>query len=281
MRRTIQVRARVMASAARVVVVAAAAAALVGPVALMEGPAVAQGEQTLGLAQPGEVGFQFIARIEQVSDVFDQAGYLTSLTGLDETGLFTNGTAIDSTEATARFTFFSSGKVLTRTVNSGVVVTSGTSDVTVYVNEAGGASFDDLASFKRGTAIAVYSSTWQDVVDVYSPGNGIATSVADLTQVSATGFSLSGSRYVLGRVGVSIRLTFVGQGTHVPPKATLVQGGTGTILSGSGTSSVQVIGSNATSGWAYVALAVAMVALVIAVAVALGGRRRQPGPSSG
>src|SRR5439155_1173360 len=84
----------------------------------------------------------------------DDFGYLSELAGIDESKLFTGQNPMDRSEATARFTFFSSAKRLTRSENVNLLNSAGTGETTLYFNDAGGASFADPSSFRKGVAVA-------------------------------------------------------------------------------------------------------------------------------
>jgi hypothetical protein len=220
-----------------------------------------------------QTSFTYVGQIAQDATLAVDVGYLTSVAGLDEASMFTDSDPLSRTEATARFTYFASAKLETRSVNGGVFVTSGTATTTLYFNDPGGATFDDPTSFKSGQAIATYESRWQDIVNVQAPNQGVATVTSDETQDSATPFTLAGTQYTLGHQGLTLRLAFTGEGTRTDPtapKATILYGGGAVALAaatgsssetGSGSASSS---SSGTSAWTWVALGLAILALVVA-----------------
>jgi len=253
-----------------------ALAAALAAVGFLPSQARAQGETRLGVTGAGEVGFEYAGQIEQMGPLSDDFGYLSELAGIDESKLFTGQNPMDRSEATARFTFFSSAKRLTRSENVNLLNSAGTGETTLYFNDAGGASFADPSSFRKGVAVATYSSTWQDVLSVYARNMAIASIVAFSTQKAANPFTLGGTRYVLGEPGLTLRLTFTGVGMRTEPtepRATIRYGGSATILAGGALPAAAGAGGG-TSGWTYVALGVAVAALLVGLVAAVGVWRR-------
>jgi hypothetical protein len=267
--------ARIRAVSLLVVVMAAAwVGAMVGP------PAAAQSATELGGGGVGEASLAFVGHVEQTGTLLDDFGYLTSLAGIDEADLFAGEDPLARDESAARIYFFTSAKLQTRSVLGTVFVTAGTGETTFYVSESGGPSFDDPATFKQGTAIATFEGTWQDVVNVQQPNEGVVSTSSDMTQTSATPFTIGTTQYVLGHTGLVLHLTATGQGVRsepTEPRASIVYGGVGVVAGASGTSGVQVVGGSAgTSGWSWVALVIAILALA-GVVVAMASMRRRGG----
>src|SRR5262249_10380084 len=216
--------------------------------------------------------------------IADDFGYVDSMAGIDEGLLFSGGDPLARTEHDARFTYFSSAKLQTRSVNGNLFITSGTAQTTAYFNPAGGATVSDPTSFKAGTAVAAYTSTWHDIVNVQSPNVGIATIEADERQTSATPFTLEGTQYVFGHVGLLTRLSFTGEGTRSEatlPRATILYGGQAPILAGTQahpTTGPTASGSSSGgTGWAIAATLVAVAALAVALAAFIAVRRQRSG----
>jgi hypothetical protein len=227
----------------------------------------------VGEVGPGHTAFTFVGRIEQNGTLADDFGYLTSIDGLDEAVLFSGSDSLSRNGSTARFTYFATATLQTRSINGNLFVTAGTARTTLYFSEAGGANFDEPASFKHGQAAATYESHWQDIVNVQAPSRGIATVVSNETQTSATPFTLAGTQYTLGHEGLLLRLAFTGQGTRTDPtapRATILYAGEAVALSAA-SASAGTIAVTKTSTWTWVALALSILALLIAVVAA--GRR--------
>jgi hypothetical protein len=223
------------------------------------------------------VSFSYVGKIEQNGAIAVDVGYLTSLPGLDEAALFAGSDPLARDESTARFTYFASAQLKTRAVNGNLFATSGTAQTTLYLNVQGGANFADPTSFRRGTAVATWTSRWYDVVNVQQPNRGVARAESDETQRSARAFTLAGRQYVLGRAGLLSRLSFTGEGTRTEPtapRATILYAGEDTILPQAAAPPSQPATPNGSSAWAYAALALAVVALVAAAAALAGPRRR-------
>jgi hypothetical protein len=255
--------------------------------AMATGPAARAASPTqVGLPTPGQTMFQFVGRIDQVGPLSDDFGYVSELAGMDEADLYAGGDPLGRTEGTARFTYFSSARLQGRAVNGNLFITQGAATTTVYYSEApAGASFDDPASFKRGTPVAVFEGTWQDIVNVQAPNTGIATIVSDMSQTAATAFTLGGTEYRFGAQGATIRLGFSGEGTRTDPttpRATILYGGDA-ILTGTPAgrvSGVEVVGASdsVARGWAYAAFALGGVALGLTIGSLVASRRRSAMP---
>ena len=149
-------------------------AALAIVAAVAAGPdATAEGTQA-ALAERGSTVFQFVGKISQNGALSDDYGYLSEVAGLDEASLYAGGDPLGRDVATARFLYFSSAELKARSVNGNVFITQGTATTTVYYSETpAGATFDDPSTFKQGAVVAVYEGTWQDIVNVQAPNQGV------------------------------------------------------------------------------------------------------------
>jgi hypothetical protein len=252
----------------------AVAVAVAVPMAGMPAGAAA-GPAPVALPPAGQVSFSYVGRIEQNGVIADDFGYLTSIAGLDEAALFTGSDPLSRSEATARFTYFATARLTMRSVNGNLFATSGTAETTLYLNQQGGARFDQPTSFKRGMAVATWTSRWHDIVNVQQPNRGIARAESDETQRSAHVFTLGGRQYVLGRAGLLSRLSFTGEGSRTEPAAphaTIVYAGEDTLLQQGALPAIRTAASG-TPGWAYAAVGLAVVAMLIAAAALLAVRR--------
>jgi len=237
-------------------------------------PAGAADPTAIGLVPAGQTMFTFVGKIDQNGTLADDVGYLTSVAGLDEGLLFVGGDPLSRTESTARLTYFASAKLLTRSINGNVFITSGTAETTLYLSR-GGASFDDPASFKSGEAIATFQSRWQDIVNVQSPNKGVATVTSDETQRTASTFTLGGAQYLFGRAGLRFRLNVAGEGTRTDPtapRASILYGGNAVPLPQAGLPAPSAA-TGGTSGWAYAGFGVGIAALVVALGSLAMARR--------
>lgn len=261
---------------------AAAASLVLITTGMLAGPALAGAPPEVGTAAPGSIAFTFFGAIEQNATILVNVGYLTSMAGLDESLLFTGEDPLERSEATARFTYFTSGSLETRSILDNLFDTTGVAETTYYYQPDGGASFDDPTSFRQGTPIAVATSAWHNLVNVQSPDKGLITAQSDDLQVSADPFTLDGQEYTFGAIDRRIRLAFTGQGLRsdaAAPRASVIYAGEATSLGGEDGLG-EVASPDDESGSDNAAIVVAVVALVVALGSAVVSRRRPGDPSA-
>jgi len=201
-----------------IVIVATLALALALTVGWL--PALAQGEG----AAPAEIGagplderaLALVGTVEYGEDGVRLYGYLTFVTGLEPALLFVDGEAPGP--ASARFTFLGEVPAAERTEAGGVVEVAGAGRLTFFLDEAGGARFDDPATFGDGVVIAGAALTVRDILQA-RPDGLVAVGDARLAQETAEPFSLGGEAYRFGRPGIEQRLRFVGVATTEAPAA--------------------------------------------------------------
>jgi hypothetical protein len=138
-------------------------------------------------------------------------GYLTAVIGLERDLLFTDADVAPSPE-TARFTYAGSVPIASRTDRADVTTTDAEGVLRIYlqVNDAAGASWDDPGSFATGEPVAEYAIRLVDTLQRQAPGVGVLVGDGQLTQETATEFSLDGERYRFGAVGIAQRLRYLG-----------------------------------------------------------------------
>jgi hypothetical protein len=153
-------------------------------------------------APAGTTTAEFVAQIAQNGGHLIAYGYFNSIVEVGPSDLFSG----PPSEATARYTAYADGDLVSRAVNGPVTVLDVVGTLGVFHRSAPGASFSDPSSFKVGTAVAQFELTLQDVLTVIAPNTGIPTLAGDMTQVSG------GS--VFGRPGARLRLTATGLGTR-------------------------------------------------------------------
>ena len=151
---------------------------------------------------------------------------LTHISGLTDTLLF-SGTLAN--EADARFTFYTTAVLTSRSVITGAFATvsgSLTSSVFVidasgqtvyYYNPTPGGTFANPASFAAGIPIVTATIRSQNILNVQSPGKGLGTNFAEFTQSGVSPFTLDGVIYQLGQAGVMERLFSTGEGINTDP----------------------------------------------------------------
>jgi len=198
----------------------AAAAAAVSTVGWIEvgnpvsaGAASPSGE--VGTASGGRNAFEYVGQVDQDGDNLVSYGYLSAIAGLDVSQLFT-GDPHD--ETTARFTYFGKATLYARVEGNGLFVIDAAGSVNYYFNLYGGASFGDPSSFKAGKQISIDTADFHDVLSVTSPDTGLPRLTAALQRTKAAKFTLAGTTYTFGHVGLLERSTASGLSMRTDPK---------------------------------------------------------------
>jgi hypothetical protein len=174
----------------------------------------------VGSAVGGVNAVEYVGRVDQDGSNFVSYGYLTHISGLTDTLLF-SGTFPFVSEVDAHFTFYT-----TATLTSRYILTSTTSAIFVidsigtsvyYYNPTPGATFTNPVSFAAGIPIVTATVRSQNVLNVQAPNLGVGTNFAEFTQTGASPFTLNGQAYQLGRIGVLERIFSTGEGTRTDP----------------------------------------------------------------
>jgi hypothetical protein len=165
----------------------------------------------IGLAQQN--AFEFIGQVDQNDLDFSGFGYLTYIRGFENDEIYTN--SLDPSEDTARFTYVATATLTSRAILSDVFVINAQGTMTFYFNETpSNRSFDNATSFASGTPIATTSIRYQDILLVQSANKGLASGINEVTQLTASSFSLNGEDYQFGQPNQFYRLTSIGNGTR-------------------------------------------------------------------
>src|SRR5262249_24485492 len=90
----------------------------------------AQGAPEVGGASNGAHALELIGKIDQSGLAFNGYGYLTYIAGIPSDQMFTD--PVNHSEATARFTFSSTGTATARSVIETIFVLNGTGQSTIY-----------------------------------------------------------------------------------------------------------------------------------------------------
>jgi hypothetical protein len=184
-------------------------------------PAAAQRTPiVVGVPATGQNAFEIAARVLQNNTAFETYGYLTRISGLPYAVLFSNTDPISHTDAVARFTFLGTANMTARTVISDVTTihsVDAVGQLDFYYNAAPKTDFGDPRSFARGVHIATIAVTYHNTLNIQAPGMGLASSVADVTQMRVATFSIGGKSYRLGRRGLLEHLTATGAGRLLDP----------------------------------------------------------------
>lgn len=197
----------------RQVMTASAVAAGVGLASLPARADAAAGGQAVSLGVSGTTTVEFRGRVAQSGDsgqTFTSYGYLIRASNADESALFAGA---PPSEATALLTAYATGDLQARVTDVSVHSLDIVGTMTIYQRSQPGASFDDPSSFQVGTAVASYDMTLQDVLTVFSPGQGLPTLTGDMLQTAAATLSgpLAGQKF--GRQGARLRFFATGLGT--------------------------------------------------------------------
>lgn len=152
-------------------------------------------------------------RIDQVGPKFTGYGFVTRLDGVDSKALTETGGSEISDED-ARVTFVFDADLTSRAVvgDSFSVATEGT--LTFYLDDQPGADLADSESFAAGEEVAKGSLRVTNVVTVYAPDSGIATSTGEFELEDSSSFDLGGEDASIGDSGDTYRVTLTGRGTR-------------------------------------------------------------------
>jgi hypothetical protein len=172
----------------------------------------------VGSAVGGVNAVEYIGRIDQDGSNFVSYGYLTHISGLTDTLLF-SGTIPFVNESNAYFTFYTTATLTARNVISGVFMLDAIGTTVYYYNATPGASYATPDSFKAGLPVMTATVRSQNILNVQAPNLGVATNFSEFTQTGASPFTLNGQPYQIGRVGVLERLFSTGEGTRTDPIA--------------------------------------------------------------
>ena len=158
------------------------------------------------------VSMELVGQVNNAGASSFQFGYLTYINGIDTATIF-SGTP--QNETTALFSFHND-TTTRRVIDNGpmrIIDRDGTS--TIYLNTVPDGDFANPASFTDGTPVLAASLRHQVIIDTVT-GSFTATFV--LTVTSNESFSLGDENFRLGKVGQTLRLTFIGHlNTPAPP----------------------------------------------------------------
>jgi len=172
----------------------------------------------------GSTVVEFRARIDQEGisgEAFTSYGYLTSVTNTKSSKIFDPGTR---SEATALLTAYAVGDLKARVLDMAVHSLDIVGSMTIYQRQHGGAVFSDPSSFTVGTVVARYDLLLQDILTVFSAGQGLPTLTGDMVQTKAKPLSGPLSGRTFGQKDSRLRMFATGLGRLIDPatfKATL------------------------------------------------------------
>jgi hypothetical protein len=183
----------------------------------LSSPAAPPPGTEVGVPPGGQNALEFIGRADQDGVHFVSYGYLTRINGLAQSLLYSTTNPLSTTEATARFTYYATSTLTSRNVISGVFVIDSAGMEVIYLKETPGAAFNNPASFASGTPIFTATVHYQDILNVQAPNQGIANGFGEVTQTGIAPFTLGTQTYHLGREGLMLRATTIGEGTRTDP----------------------------------------------------------------
>jgi hypothetical protein len=160
-----------------------------------------------GAGPIGEPSLRLVGRVIYGEERVELFGYLTGATNLAAGAL-----AVDALSglSAARFTFRSELPISDRASRGDVRVLAGEGNFAIFLNETGGAAWDDPASFSAGTLVAQYAIRWRETLQRQDPTVGVVVGDATLTQEQAGVFGVAGGEYRFGEVGIASRLRYTG-----------------------------------------------------------------------
>jgi hypothetical protein len=177
-------------------------------------------ERALGLTGRNVYGLETV-------EIF---GFLTSVIGLDPALLFTEA---PPSERTARFTYAGSVPITSRANRGDITTLVGEGVFQVFLDDAGGASWDNPASFRDGQPVAEWSIRLRETLHRQAPDVGVLVGDGELVQATAGDFALEGEQYRFGNEGIEQRLQYVGallSGAAEPPSFAISLTGTASVV---------------------------------------------------
>ena len=165
--------------------------------------------------------YQFVGRIDQNGPEFTAYGYVYNMDGVAPTDLFSDGDPINSSEATAHFTYYASADLTSRGVitdaTRAIFALDSVGEIVFYYHETPSASFEDPGSFMQGTAVTTATARLQDILTVQAPNRGLANGNGEFSVLSADAFTFDGNTVRLGRPGKSYRVSTLGDAVRTDP----------------------------------------------------------------
>lgn len=171
----------------------------------------------VGSALGGQNAVEFVGQIDQDGFSFAGYGYLTHISGLTDTLLFSATNPLLADVTNARFTYSATATLTSRHVLSTIFALDSIGTIGYYYHPVPGADFADPASFSTGIPIVTATLRSQNILMVVAPNKGIATNIGEFTQTGAGSFTLDGQVYQLGQVGLRERIWATGDATRTDP----------------------------------------------------------------
>ncbi|MCA9878085.1 MAG: hypothetical protein KC442_09890 [Thermomicrobiales bacterium] len=149
----------------------------------------------------------FVARIEQRPDQLNLFGYLSRASGLTLQDLF----AADTDQVSdARFTFSAEIALQPAANRADTTTFTGEGTLRVYLAPDGGAAWGEPASFSAGDLLAEYELSLREILQRQAPQVVVLVGDGTLSQTTANDFTLGGTAFRFGAVGLAQRLHYTG-----------------------------------------------------------------------
>lgn len=146
-------------------------------------------------------------RNQYAQDAVQLYGYLTYLVGTEPGAIYADAAP---SVGTARFTYAADIAVAGSEERADTTMLTGAGTMRVYFNPAGGATWEQPASFAAGDVVAEYSIDLSQTLQRQAPGVGVLVVDAQLVQGTAAEFSLNDVSFRFGAQGIRQRLRLVG-----------------------------------------------------------------------
>jgi N-acyl-L-homoserine lactone synthetase len=162
----------------------------------------------------------FILRIDQSGRDLAVRGWLTRVQGLRPAQLQTGPVPLISTDpaaadpSTRRLVVVMTARLQSISALGSAITGHGTGRAEIHLLRAGGARFEDPASFSGGTTLATFTASFQHSLAIDDPDRAVATFTADFLQRSARVVSLDGRRVQLGRPALPWSVRASGRGVR-------------------------------------------------------------------
>jgi hypothetical protein len=170
-----------------------------------------------GISGGGKNAFETVARIDQNGGNFLNYGYMSYISGLSQSALYSSSNPVVHGVGDAYFTFYSTATLTSRDVISSVFTIDSVGVMNVYYQAYPSANFNDPNSFTNGTLIAKFNLRGQNVLNVQGPGKGVASGIVEMEQTLASPFTFGANTLTLGQVGLLLRGNYNGEGTLLDP----------------------------------------------------------------
>jgi hypothetical protein len=200
-----------------------AGGAAVGTIALAGSAGAQSGARQVGSGASDRHTVGLVGRIDQAGREIVGMAALTRIEGVAVGDLFTRPPATTSTDprasdpSAARFTLYARATIVNVSALGAVItaVAEGTADV--FLQVAGGATFENPSSFARGRRLASFTALFQTDLTLLEPARSQTKLTADLVQKDSPGFRLGNRRRRFGHADLRWVMEANGRGELLEP----------------------------------------------------------------